>query len=115
MAVTMNPPTISRHRRELEEQLSDPEFRAEYERVRAQIAQVDAVVEDLDRLRVEAGCSKAELARRIGKNPAAIRRLFSAEVNPELRTVAALAAALGAEIRIVPHNGSGALEASTVR
>ncbi len=91
----------SRHRRFLDEQLRDPEFRVEYDRVREQIAQVDAVVAELDRLRIEAGCSKAELARRIGKNPAAIRRLFTAEVNPELRTVAALAAALNAKLRIV--------------
>lgn len=90
-----------RHRRFLDEQLRDPEFQVEYDRVREQIAQVDAVVGELDRLRIEAGCSKAELARQIGKNPAAIRRLFTAEVNPELRTVAALAAALHAKLRIV--------------
>ncbi len=93
----------TRHRRFLDEQLADPDFRAEYKRVRAQIAQVDEVMAALDRLRVQAGCSKAELARRIGKQPAAIRRLFSAEVNPELRTVAALASALGAELRVVPE------------
>ncbi|HVC04449.1 MAG TPA: helix-turn-helix domain-containing protein [Candidatus Acidoferrales bacterium] len=95
--------TNTRHRRFLEEQLADSEFRAEYERARAQIAQVDEVMATIDRLRVEAGCSKAELARRIEKDPAAIRRLFTAEVNPELRTIAALAAALGAEIRVVPN------------
>jgi len=93
----------TRHRRFLNEQLADPDFRAEYKRVRAQIAQVDEVMAALDRLRVQAGCSKAELARRIGKQPAAIRRLFSAEVNPELRTVAALASTLGAELRVVPE------------
>jgi ribosome-binding protein aMBF1 (putative translation factor) len=94
----------SRHRRFRDEQLRNPEFRAEYDRVRELIAQVDAVVAELDRLRIEAGCSKAELARRIGKNPAVIRRLFTAKVNPELRTVAALAAALNAKLRIV-HDG----------
>ncbi len=36
-------------------------------------------------------------------NDAAVRRLLTAEVNPELRTVAAMAAALGAEVRIVPR------------
>lgn len=94
----------SRHRRFVEEQLADPEFQSEYEQAAAQIAQVDEVMETLDRLRIEAGCSKADLARRIGKDPAAIRRLFTAEVNPELRTIAALAAALDAEIRIVRHS-----------
>ena len=32
-----------------------------------------------------------------------IRRLFTAQVNPELRTVAALADALDADIRIIPR------------
>ncbi|HZU11361.1 MAG TPA: hypothetical protein VFB58_00835 [Chloroflexota bacterium] len=36
-------------------------------------------------------------------NPAALRRLFTAEVNPELKTVAALASALDAELQIVPR------------
>jgi ribosome-binding protein aMBF1 (putative translation factor) len=104
----------SRHRQFVEEQLRDPEFRDEYQRVRAQIVQVDAVIEALDRLRIDAGCSKAELARRIGKDPAAVRRLFTAEVNPELRTVAALAAALGAEVRVVPRDEEGASRAASV-
>lgn len=103
LMTTASPSRTSRHQRVLQDQLRDPEFRAEYESARSQIAQVDSVIEALDRMRVDAGCSKAELARRVGKNPAAIRRLFSAEVNPELRTVAALAAALGAEIQIVPR------------
>jgi ribosome-binding protein aMBF1 (putative translation factor) len=90
------------HARYLNENLQDPEFRREYEIAQKQIAQVDAVVRALDELRIQTGLSKAELARRIGKHPAAIRRLFSAEANPELGTIAALAIALGAEIRIVP-------------
>ena len=92
----------TRHRRFREDQLNDSEFRTAYERAKVEIDQVDDVMATIDRLRIEAGCSKAELARRIGKNPAAVRRLFSAEVNPELRTIAALAAALKAEVRIVP-------------
>lgn len=81
--------------------MEDPEFRVEYERMRRELAQVNAVMRALDELRDEAGWSKAELARQIGKNDASVRRLFTAEVNPELRTVAAMAAALGAEIKIV--------------
>lgn len=93
----------SYYRRRRAEELQDPEVREEYERARAQIAQVDAVIQQLDDLREQAGCSKAELARRIGKNPAAVRRLFSAEVNPELKTIAAMATALGAEIQVVTN------------
>jgi len=81
--------------------MSDAEFRREYEFARAAIDQVDAVIRQLDELRVALGLSKAQLARSIGKDPAALRRLFSAEVNPELKTVAALASALDAELRIV--------------
>jgi DNA-binding phage protein len=57
----------------------------------------------LDGLRKELGMSKAELAREVGKNPAVIRRLLTASGNPELRTVIALAQALGAEVQIVPR------------
>jgi len=83
--------------------MQDPEFRHEYEAARRQIDQVDAVVRALDQLRMEAGLSKAELARRIGRNPAAVRRLFSSRANPEMGTIAAIAAALDAEIKIVPN------------
>jgi ribosome-binding protein aMBF1 (putative translation factor) len=89
------------HKRRTNERLESPEFRAEYERTRRELAQVNAVMQQLDDLRVGAGLSKADLAREIGRNDAVVRRLFTAQVNPELRTIAALAAALDAEIRIV--------------
>lgn len=91
------------HKRRTDERLQDPELRAEYERTRRELAQVNAVMQRLDDLRVSAGLSKADLVREIGRNDAVVRRLFTAQVNPELRTVAALAAALDAEIQIVPR------------
>lgn len=45
----------------------------------------------------------AELARRIGRDPSSIRRLFTAQANPELLLVASIAEDLGAEVRIVPR------------
>jgi DNA-binding XRE family transcriptional regulator len=84
--------------RRLEE---DPEFRMEFERQRREIAQIDAVVTQLDELRKEVGMSKAELARAIGKEPSSIRRFFTADVNPELKTVAAVADVLGARVEVV--------------
>lgn len=84
--------------RRLEE---DSEFRVEFERQRREIAQIDAVVTQLDELREEAGMSKAELARAIGKEPSSIRRFFTADVNPELKTVAAVADVLGARVEVV--------------
>jgi ribosome-binding protein aMBF1 (putative translation factor) len=90
------------HDRRLARRLKeDPEFRAEFQRQRREIAQIDSIVRQLDELRERAGMSKAELARAIGKEPSSIRRLFTADVNPELKTVAAIADALGAEVRVV--------------
>lgn len=85
-----------------------PEFRAEFERQQREIAAIDAVINTLDELRSERNLSKAELAREIGKNEASIRRLLTAPVNPELRTVVALADALDADIRIVPRKRTAA-------
>jgi ribosome-binding protein aMBF1 (putative translation factor) len=81
----------------------DPEYRAEFERQRRQIDQIDSVVRQLDDLREKAGMSKAELARAIGKEPASIRRFFTADVNPGLKTVAAIADVLDARLEIVSH------------
>ncbi|MGN6556657.1 MAG: helix-turn-helix domain-containing protein [Solirubrobacterales bacterium] len=94
----------TRHDRRLARRLKeDPEFRAEFERQRRQIAQIDAVVRQLDKLREKAGMSKAELARAIGKEPSTIRRFFTADVNPELKTVAAIADVLDAKVEVIPR------------
>ncbi len=86
--------------RRLADRMRDEEFRAAYELAAQEIAQVDSVMRMLDDLRVEAGMSKAQLAREIQKNPASVRRLFTSQVNPELRTVVAMASALDAEVVI---------------
>lgn len=93
----------SYHKKRSAERRLDPEFRLEYDRAPRELDQINDVMRALDGLRVDAGMSKADLARAIGRNDAVVRRLFTAEVNPELRTVAAIAAALGAEVRIVPR------------
>lgn len=93
----------SYHKRMIASRMEDPEFRAEYERARREIDQVDSVIRQLDALREAAGLSKAELARHIGRDPSSIRRLFTAESNPELLLVASIAEDLGAEVRVVPR------------
>jgi len=99
----------TRHDQRLARRLiEDPEFRAEFEQQRRQIAQIDAIVRQLDELREEAGMSKAELARAIGREPSSVRRLFTANVNPELKTVAAVADVLGAKIEVVTGNHAAA-------
>jgi ribosome-binding protein aMBF1 (putative translation factor) len=77
------------------------EYAAAYDTAGAQIAQVDDLIRQLDDARVRLGMSKADLAREIGKNPQVVRRLFSAESrNPELKTVAAIASALGGRVTL---------------
>lgn len=93
--------------RRLVRRMQDPAFQLEYEQASLEIEQTMAVLRTLDSRREEVGISKAELARKIGKRPEVVRRLFSAGGNPELNTVAAMAAALGGEVRVVfPHSGS---------
>ncbi len=91
------------HERMLAARMEDSEFREEHERARREIDQVDSVIRQLDELREEAGLTKAELARHIGRDPSSIRRLFTAKSNPELLLVASIAEDLGAEIRVVPR------------
>lgn len=96
-------PGTSYHDERLARRLrEDPEFREEFERQAREIASIDAIVHKLEALRAETGVSKADLARAIGKHPAAIRRLLTASGNPALRTVVALADELGAEVQLVP-------------
>jgi DNA-binding XRE family transcriptional regulator len=85
--------------------LADEDTRAEYERARHEIEQIDAVILSLDELREDAGMSKAELARRVGRNPASIRRLFTAEqARPELPLIISIANALNASVEIRPRS-----------
>ncbi len=85
--------------------LADDATRAEYERTRREIEQIDTVIRSLDELREDAGMSKAELARRVGRNPASIRRLFTAEqVRPELPLIISIANALDASVEVKPRS-----------
>jgi transcriptional regulator with XRE-family HTH domain len=93
----------SLHDRRRSKRLEDPEFREAYERSVREIEQTDQVIRALDELRADLGMSKTELARRINRNASSIRRLFTASnARPELPLVAAIADALGAEVKVVP-------------
>jgi len=68
-----------------------------------------AIEPDGTRTRRSVGRPPGEVrSRPVGKNEASIRRLLTAPVNPELRTVVALADALDADIRIVPRKRTAA-------
>ena len=86
-----------------DERLQDPTFKAEYERQLRRVTAIDAIINGLDELRIARGINKAELARAIDKNPAAVRRLLTAKGNPELGTVVAMADVLDADVVIVPR------------
>jgi ribosome-binding protein aMBF1 (putative translation factor) len=95
---------VSLHERRRADRMQDPEYRAAYEQAARELAQTDAVIQELDSLRVDLGISKAELARRVNRNASSVRRLFTAsQARPELPLIIALADALGAEVRIVPR------------
>lgn len=95
--------------RYLGDRLKDAGYREHYEEARARIGQVDAVIRALDERREELSFTKAELARRAGVKPEAVRRLFSAETpNPTLNTLVALAQALDLELRPQPRRNARA-------
>jgi transcriptional regulator with XRE-family HTH domain len=87
--------------------LEDPDFLRAYVVESVRIATVDRIMNQLDDARVAAGLSKAALARAIGSNPDAIRRLLTArQVNPTLGTLAEIAAVFGLRIALEPLSES---------
>jgi DNA-binding phage protein len=101
MGALMKPRTGAE--RYIAERLGEPGFAASYEEARHRINDVDRIVRAIEVQRVVLGLSKAELARRVGVRPEAIRRLLSGHhANPTLSTVVSLAAALELDIVAVP-------------
>jgi DNA-binding phage protein len=69
-------------------------------------AEIHQLMQTLDQQRVSLDLSKAELARRSGMRPEAVRRLFSTKgANPTLSTIVALAHELGLDLVVVPTEG----------
>jgi DNA-binding phage protein len=88
--------------RYFDHRMKDPDYAEAYDLARARIDAVDDVIRALDERRTAFGLSKADLARRAGLQPEAVRRLFSSGThNPTLSTISALVAALDAELRLV--------------
>ncbi len=89
--------------------LADPVRRARYERKKAAVIATRRWLRFIDEARRDLGLSKAELGRRIGMEPSAIRRLFtSAQSNPTLETVVTLMAALDIQwdLQLPPRDGT---------
>lgn len=82
----------------------DPRYEAAYQEAQAKIGAIDNLVRSLDGRREELGLSKAELARRAGLPPEAVRRLFTMRSpNPTASTLVALAGALGLDVVAAPR------------
>lgn len=82
---------------ELKKRLADnPDFRAEYEKIDAEFAVIEALV----KARTEAGLTQTEVARRIGTTQSAIARLEGGGTSPSLATLRRYAEATGTKLQV---------------
>lgn len=80
----------------LEEQLEDPEFRAEYEALEPEFAIVQAMID----ARKKTGLTQKQLADRTGISQSDISKFETGGGNPSLKTLQRLAAGMGAVLHI---------------
>lgn len=98
---------------DLNRDLQDPEHRREFERESERIAQIDALINELDEIRELQGKTKREVAMEAGMNPASVRRFFTQEQgNPTFATVFELAQALGYRLVLEPVDGEESVDES---
>lgn len=90
--------------RYFEKQRTDPEYERAYQEAAATVRAIDALVRSIDDCREAHGLSKAELARRAGLPPEAVRRLFTMRSpNPTAATLVALARVLDLDLVAEPR------------
>jgi ribosome-binding protein aMBF1 (putative translation factor) len=90
--------------RYFEKQRTNPEYERAYEEAVATVRAIDALVRSIDERREARGLSKAELARRAGLPPEAVRRLFTMRSpNPTAATLVALARVLDLDLVAEPR------------
>jgi DNA-binding phage protein len=94
-----NKPTF---RDDLALQLEDPEFYADFMLQSIRIRAFDSIMNTLEDARIEAGISKAQLARLIDMNPAQVRRSLTSAQNLTLKSVNDMATVLGLKLALVP-------------
>ena len=78
------------------EQMKDPEYAAEYERLQPEYDIIDAIIA----ARAEENLTQRELAQRCGMKQSAFARLESGNANPTLETLKRVADGLGKQLRI---------------
>jgi DNA-binding XRE family transcriptional regulator len=96
----------------LEEQLKNPEFRAEYEALEPEFALIRQLID----LRIKRGLSQRQLAKRAEMQQPTIARLEGGRT-ASLKTLRRVAEALDArvEVRLVPREASGGKRARQKR
>ena len=80
----------------LNEQLQDPEVRAEYEALEPEFSIMQAMID----ARKSSGMTQKQLSEKTGIAQADISKLESGSANPSLRTLQRLAAVMGMRITI---------------
>ena len=80
----------------LEEQLKDPEFKAEYDALEPEFAIIQAMID----ARSSAGLTQKHLSERTGIAQSDISRLENGNGNPSLRTLKRLASAMDMNLKI---------------
>ena len=80
----------------LNEQLQDPEVRAEYEALEPEFSIMQAMID----ARKSSGMTQKQLSEKTGIAQADISKLESGSANPSLMTLQRLAAAMGMRIKI---------------
>lgn len=80
----------------LNEQLKNPEFKAEYDALEPEFSLMRTIME----ARIEKGLTQQKLSELTGISQADISRLEGGTANPSLRTIQRIAEALGKQVRI---------------
>lgn len=80
----------------LNEQLQDPEFKAEYDALEPEYAIIQAMID----ARKASGLTQKELAEKTGIAQGDISKLENGSGNPSIRTLQRLAAGMGMKVRI---------------
>lgn len=80
----------------LEEQLKDPNVKAEYDALEPEFTVIEAIM----KARIETGITQKELAQKTGISQADISRLERGIGNPSLNTLKRVAEALGKKLEL---------------
>lgn len=87
---------MTTYREYLDNQLKNPDFKAEWDRLHEEVEIIKALTE----ARIEAGLTQKELSKRSGIAQGDISKIENGIANPTIETLFRLASAMGKKIRI---------------